>query len=137
MTPVFTLLLSFQILIAGEFELFKSKSIDQGKLTVLVFSGSDWCVPCIKYKKIFLDHESFKELKENQISIYIADFPRKKKNKPSKEKQAENEILASKFNLDGKFPYTIVFDRKGNIVKKWEGIPFKSVADMKNLLSSF
>jgi thioredoxin-related protein len=137
MSYLFTLLLTTQILTAGEFEVFKSKSIDQGKATVLVFSGSDWCIPCIKYKKSFLEHESFKDFKEQNLSVFIADFPHKKKNKPNKERQKENELLISQFNPEGKFPFTVVFDKNGKVVKKWEGNPFNSIGEMKTTFSTF
>jgi peroxiredoxin len=52
-----------------------------------------------------------------------ADFPRLKKNQLSKEQQKKNDMLADKYNSQGNFPYTILIDEQGKVVKAWEGFP--------------
>ena len=58
----------------------------EGKPIVLVFSGSDWCAPCIRLKKNILDSEEFKAYAASHYVLYNADFPRKKNNQLSPEK---------------------------------------------------
>jgi len=55
-----------------------------------------------------------------------ADFPRQKKNQLSKEQVKLNEALADKYNPDGKFPYTLVVDEHGKVLKDWDGYPDES-----------
>nr|WP_228446882.1 thioredoxin family protein [Chryseobacterium sp. 3008163] len=53
---------------------------------LLNFSGSDWCIPCIKLHKNIIETEDFKKLETENVIIYInADFPRNKKNQLSPE----------------------------------------------------
>jgi len=55
-----------------------------------------------------------------------ADFPRLKKNQLSKEQTKLNEGLADKYNPEGKFPLTIIFDETGKVLQEWEGYPHES-----------
>jgi hypothetical protein len=52
-----------------------------------------------------------------------ADFPRAKKSQLSKEQQKANELLADRYNPEGKFPLTLIMDAEGKVVKVWEGYP--------------
>ena len=56
-------------------------SQQEDKPIVLVFSGSDWCAPCIRLKRNILESEEFKSYAAENYVLYNADFPRKKKNK--------------------------------------------------------
>lgn len=86
------------------------------------FSGSDWCVPCIRLKQDIFDSEVFKKYASN-ILLVRADFPRLKKNKLSPEQVKLNEALAERYNKNGKFPYTVLVDENGKILKAWDGYP--------------
>jgi len=100
------------------FETAKIKAQEQNKQIILVFSGSDWCTPCIK-----LDHDIFQSkdflnyANENWV-LYKADFPRKKKNKLSKEMVSQNNALADKYNTNGYFPLVLVLEANGNEIGK-------------------
>lgn len=88
---------------------------------LMVFSGSDWCRPCIQFKNDILLTETFKEYVENKIAILYLDFPAKKKNKLSKEQTAHNELLAEKFNKSGAFPHLVLMDAE---MKKLKDLKF-------------
>jgi hypothetical protein len=34
-----------------------------------------------------------------------------------------NEALADKYNTEGKFPFTLLVDENGKILKSWDGFP--------------
>jgi hypothetical protein len=51
----------------------------------------------------------------------IHDFPRQKKNQLSKEQVKLNEALAERYNKDGKFPFTVLVNEKGVVLKTWDG----------------
>jgi len=57
---------------------------------VVVFSGSDWCGPCIRMKKKILDSEEFTEHAGENYVLYNADFPEKKQNQLPPELSATN-----------------------------------------------
>jgi len=99
------------------------------KKVLFFFSGSDWCSPCVKFKKTFVENEEFKAFAQNNLVIFNADFPRQKKNALSKEQTEENEKLAEKYNPNGLFPLIILLDENGKIVKKWEKLPSETVAE--------
>ena len=56
--------------------------------------------------------------------VYInADFPRNKKNQLSADLKKENASLADAYNKKGLFPYTLLLNSEGKILKSWEGLP--------------
>lgn len=105
------------------FEQAKVKAANENKLILLNFSGSDWCGPCIKLHKDIFDSEAFVEYAKRNLVLVNADFPRSKKNMPSKEQVKANEALAEKYNSKGVFPYTLLLDANGKVLKSWEGYP--------------
>lgn len=48
---------------------------------LLNFSGSDWCVPCMRMKKDFFESQEFSTYASTNLVLLRADFPRGKKNK--------------------------------------------------------
>ncbi|WP_179955120.1 thioredoxin family protein [Maribacter luteus] len=87
-----------------------SISQKENKPIVLVFSGSDWCAPCIKLERdIWQSQEFIKYSKENYV-LYRADFPRKKSNQLPPEMAQQNSKLAETFNRNGYFPLVVVLN---------------------------
>ncbi len=91
------------------------------KLILLNFSGSDWCLPCMRLRADIFDSNSFMQYAKGNLILVNADFPRKKKDQLSPEQQKINDALASKYNPDGRFPFTILLDSNGNKLKVWDG----------------
>lgn len=105
----------------------KKQALEKKELILLNFSGSDWCIPCIKLHKNIIETEEFKKLESDHVIVYLnADFPRNKKNQPSADLKKENASLADQYNPKGIFPYTILMDQNGKILKSWEGLPSES-----------
>ncbi len=121
------------------FEQAKTQAQQEHKLILLNFSGSDWCGPCIKMKKEVFESESFGTTAEKNLVLVRADFPRSKKNQLSKEQTMHNEGLAEKYNPQGKFPYTVLLDEEGKVIKEWDGYVFASqdkfIADLSQTLA--
>lgn len=92
------------------------------KNIVLNFSGSDWCIPCIRMHKNFFDSEAFVNFSDEHLVLYNADFPREKKHQLSKELTKQNEELAERFDKEGHFPLTLLLDSNGNVLKTWNGL---------------
>jgi thioredoxin-related protein len=106
-----------------DFESAQKLAGEKHKYILLNFSGSDWCGPCIQLHKEVFESNEFKELADQSLVLYKADFPRNKKNQLAKEVQQNNEALADKYNPLGKFPYTVILSPDGKIVKAWDGYP--------------
>lgn len=107
-----------------------NEALQQAKTThqqiLINFSGSDWCGPCIRLRKEILESETFENYAKAHLILVRADFPRQKKNQLSSQQVKQNEALAEKYNPDGKFPYTLLVDEDGKVLKSWDGYPNES-----------
>lgn len=120
----------------SSFEEVKNQASVENKNIVLVFSGSDWCAPCIKLDKTVWQSPEFKKESETNWVIYRADFPKKKSNQLSELVSASNKKLAEKYNKEGNFPLVLLLDKKGEVLGI-EGYKNISAADYIQLLHSF
>lgn len=75
---------------------------------LLVFSGSDWCKPCMKLKQEILTSVEFEKYALKNLILVELDFPAQKKNRLSDEQTEHNEALAEKYNAKGAFPLMVV-----------------------------
>ncbi|MEO8769810.1 MAG: thioredoxin family protein [Ferruginibacter sp.] len=101
----------------------KKTAVEKNEYILLNFSGSDWCGPCMRLRKEIFESAEFKKYADEHLVLVNADFPRNKKNELSKEQQKKNDQLAEQYNPNGKFPFTILLDAQGKIVKEWDGLP--------------
>jgi thioredoxin-related protein len=114
----------------------KAKAEKENKNILLVFSGSDWCGPCMKLDKTVWQSPEFQIEADKNWAIYKADFPKKKANQLSPELTESNNKLAEKYNKNGSFPLVVLLDKKGKVI----GITgFKNVSahDYIKLIHSF
>lgn len=107
-----------------DFEEAKRIASEQNKNIIIVFSGSDWCAPCIKLDKNIWQSEAFKNEAEDEWVLVKANFPRKKANELSKEQTEHNRKLAEKYNIEGSFPLVVILDKSGKVLGK---MGFKNV----------
>lgn len=107
------------------FEEAKKIASEEGKNIIIVFSGSDWCAPCIKLDKNIWQSEVFQKEASKEWIIVRADFPRKNANTLSKEQTEHNRMLADKFNQEGSFPLVVILDKNGKLLGK---MGFKNVS---------
>jgi len=73
---------------------------------LLVFSGSDWCNPCIRFQNTILNDHAFADFAGKTLVILKADFPQRKK--LSDELVKQNEALAEQYNPAGIFPRLVL-----------------------------
>ena len=93
----------------------KVEAEQANKKLILVFSGSDWCIPCIKLEKEIWENSSFIQYAEQHYVLFRADFPKRKKNKLPETIQHLNDRLASEYNPKGYFPLVVVLDTQGKV----------------------
>lgn len=98
------------------FEQAKSIAVKENKNIILVFSGSDWCAPCMKLEKSIWMSEEFKAEAEKNWVTYKADFPKKKANQLAPELTEQNKVLAEKYNKGGSFPLVVLLDKNGKVL---------------------
>ena len=120
----------------SSFEEAKSQALAENKNIVLVFSGSDWCAPCIKLDKIVWQSEEFKKEAGTNWVIYKADFPKKKANQLAPELTESNKKLAEKYNKNGSFPLVVLLDKTGKVLGM-SGFKNISAPEYIELLHSF
>ncbi|WP_108804468.1 thioredoxin family protein [Aquimarina sp. Aq107] len=83
---------------------------------VLLFTGSDWCPPCIKLeRKVFSDPE-FRKFADKKFVWLKADFPKRKKNRLPEEQSKKNYELAERFNKKMVFPVMLVINKEGTVL---------------------
>ena len=111
-----------------DFEEAKIMARQKHQFILLNFSGSDWCGPCIRLHKEVFGSEAFNSLASENLVLVNADFPRMKKNQLPKAQQQQNDKLADTYNAAGNFPFTVLLNAEGKVIKEWDGFPKKGVA---------
>lgn len=111
----------------SNFEIAKKIAKEKHELILLNFSGSDWCGPCMRLRKEILDNDVFIKMTDTSIVMVNADFPRNRKNQLDAQTKKQNDALADKYNPEGKFPYTLLLDADGKVLKAWDGYPDEGV----------
>lgn len=106
-----------------DFNKARTEAATSEKYILVNFSGSDWCGPCIRLHKEVFESETFANYAQKNLVLVNADFPRLRKNQLSKEQQKLNNVLADQYNPQGHFPFTVLVDSKGTVVKTWDGYP--------------
>ncbi len=86
------------------------------KPIVLIFSGSDWCAPCIKLDTQIFQSDAFKAYSDKEAVLVRADFPRRKQNALSETLQNQNRALAEMYNPNGFFPFVLLLDAQGTVL---------------------
>lgn len=105
---------------------------EKHQLILLNFSGSDWCIPCIRMRKEIFGDAYFMKWADSSLVLYNADFPRTKKNALAKNLKEQNEKLADKYNPEGKFPFTLLLTPEGKVIKSWDGDPRQNAEQFTN-----
>ncbi|WP_324671465.1 thioredoxin family protein [Hymenobacter sp. GOD-10R] len=88
------------------------------KPVLAVFSGSDWCKPCIMLKQEVFDQPEFAQYAQDKLVLARFDFPRSKKNKLPAEQTKQNEQAAAQLNKEGAFPLVVLLSPEGKVLAK-------------------
>lgn len=112
------------------------KARESHKAILLNFSGSDWCVPSIRMEKEIFHTKTFTNFSAANLVLVNANFPRLKKHALSKEQTRRNEALAEQYNPEGRFPFTLLLDAGGKVLKTWDGLPSGTAEKFVNELNA-
>ena len=119
-----------------DFEAAKEVAASEGKPLLLDFTGSDWCIWCIRLKDEVFTREAFTEYAEAELVLVELDFPRG--GSQSEELKAQNAALAEKYGIRG-FPTILLLSPDGDLIGKTgyrKGGPEAYVEHLKELLAS-
>ncbi|GAB3291230.1 hypothetical protein GCM10027511_04220 [Hymenobacter humi] len=85
---------------------------------VAVFSGSDWCKPCIMYEQEVFSKPEFAAFAKDRLVLAHFDFPRQKRNQPTAAQLKLNEAAAGQLNREGDFPLAVIISPEGKVLAK-------------------
>lgn len=100
-----------------QIETAQAKAKADGKPIVMVFSGSDWCRPCMNMKRNIFDKEVFTSYAKESVVLMDVDFPRRKENQLSMDQRRHNNGLASKYGIQY-FPTLVIVDASGKEIER-------------------
>ncbi|MGI4866223.1 MAG: thioredoxin family protein [Janthinobacterium lividum] len=83
-----------------------------------VFSGSDWCKPCMMLKQEVFDQPEFASFAKDKVVLARFDFPRNRKNQLSPEQTKLNEQAAAQLNKEGAFPAVVLLSPEGKVLAR-------------------
>lgn len=107
-----------------------------GKPVLIVFSGSDWCAPCIRLEREVLSDSTFLRYAGQHVVLLKADFPQRKKHSPLL--QSAYEKLADAYNQEGAFPKLLVVSpdkKKVTAVSSVQQTPATLTAQLQRILN--
>ncbi|MDX2302660.1 MAG: thioredoxin family protein [Microscillaceae bacterium] len=99
-----------------DFQKAQALAQEQNKPILMVFSGSDWCKPCILLEKEVFKNQLFQQFAQDKLILLKLDFPRRRKNELSSEIKIQHETLAETYNPEGAFPRVMLLDKSGKIL---------------------
>lgn len=97
-----------------DFNAALAKAKAEKKYVLVDFTGSDWCVWCVRLHDEVFNKEPFKAAAKQYVLVEL-DFPQKKQLPKDLEKQ--NEELRDKYEIEG-FPTVLLIDPKGDVVAR-------------------
>lgn len=83
-----------------------------------VFSGSDWCKPCMMLKQEVFDQPEFTRFAQGRLVLARFDFPRSRKNQLPAEQVKLNEQAADQLNREGAFPAVVLLSPQGKVLAR-------------------
>jgi thioredoxin-related protein len=134
---LFAVLLAFlslaNVAAAGDWPTDYAKALEtakaQNKRVLLDFTGSDWCGPCIQFKKQVFSRPEFAAYAEKNLVLVEVDYPQRKKQSPELVKQ--NDRLSKQYGIEAKgFPTVVLLDPNGKILRELTGYDGESVAEL-------
>lgn len=103
---------------------------------LLVFQGSDWCIPCIRFEEKVLSTGRFGQFAADSLVVLKADFPQRKKIDAALISRYEK--LAGTFNPAGAFPKAVLLNAQQKLVTEVrlsdDPAPETFIAELKELL---
>ncbi len=97
------------------YENAQRESLRTGKPMLALFTGSDWCGPCISLKKHVFESSAFKKWAADEVVLLKLDFPKKTPQSPKLKTQ--NQRLSQKYAINS-YPTILFLDSDGEVQGK-------------------
>jgi thioredoxin-related protein len=113
----------------------QAKAKTEKKMVLLDFTGSDWCIWCVRLKEEIFSKPEFVEYAAKNLVLVEVDFPRKKQ--LSEQQNRANRALADKYGIKG-YPTLIILDgdgKKAGELGYMRGGPKPFIAELEKLKS--
>ncbi len=95
------------------------KATNEQKPILIYFTGSDWCGPCIQLDENLFHTEKFEKFSNENLVLYVADFPRDKSLVSVENRKINNE-LRKKYKQSS-FPTILFINEKGDVLGRKNG----------------
>lgn len=118
---IFTFFLNLNCEWSTDYKATEARAREEKKKILIYFSGSDWCTYCKQLEGSMLNKKDFCDFASQQILLYNADFPRKKKHEQDAALKTRNEELQTRYNPKKEYPALVLIDADGNELKRWDG----------------
>ena len=96
-----------------DFAVAKQLAKKTNKVMFVDFTGSDWCIWCIRLKKEVLTQKPFLDYAKNNLILVEVDFPNNTPQMPAQRKL--NESLAREYKVEG-FPTILLMNGDGKVL---------------------
>lgn len=83
-----------------------------------VFSGSDWCKPCMMLQQEVFDQPAFAQYAKDKFVLARFDFPRNRKHQLPAAQTQRNEEAAARLNQTGEFPLVVLLSPAGKVLAR-------------------
>jgi thioredoxin-related protein len=93
-----------------DFSAARKKAAKENKRIMMLFTGSDWCPICKKWKKEVFDQPQFLDYSRTNLVLVLVDFPDQRP--LPRAQQRANDALRDKWKA-GEFPEVILLDPAG------------------------
>ncbi|SFQ69294.1 thioredoxin family protein [Hymenobacter arizonensis] len=90
---------------------------------VVVFSGSDWCQPCVVFEQEVFSQPAFAAYAQSRLVLAHFDYPRQAQNQPTPAQVKLNQAAAAQLNREGDFPLAVIVAPDGKVLAKTGYIP--------------
>lgn len=105
-------------------------AVAEKKDLLVDFTGSDWCVWCIRLKKEVFNQTAFAAASKDFVLVEL-DFPQ---NKPQSEEEKKlNRALAAQYGIEG-YPTVLLMNANGEVYAKTGYKPGGAAKYLKQLL---
>ena len=94
-----------------DFEAAKAQAQAEGKDILVDFTGTEWCMWCIRLSGEVFRHSEFSEYAQKHFVLVECDFPQNVFGQPEAE-FPEHQELADRFEIES-FPTILLFDAQG------------------------
>lgn len=98
-----------------DYDKAKALAREQNKHLLIDFSGSDWCVWCVRLDEEVFQQEAFKAYAEENLVLLLVDWPQS--GADSMEIQAKSEPVLREFGVS-RFPTVIILEPGGTAIGK-------------------